>query len=169
MILVRLLDYPRISELLASLTLQEINYEFMSLYILPNTYIRPYVYTLPHWLYIQPNVYISPYAYMLSHILYINNLTCTYNLTHTYELTIFRSSNIPIFQYSNLPYDVAPYGSNAVYLSLYGIIWPCTTYTAFRLWNFSIFPCVTPTVINYHNNILVWRCPVCRTCSPSSV
>ena len=46
---------------------------------------------------------------------------------------------------------MATYGSNAVYLSLNGLLWPCTTYTAFRLWNLSTFPGVIPTVSNYHN------------------
>ena len=29
---------------------------------------------------------------------------------------------------SDIPYDMTPYGSNAVYLTLYVLLWPCTTY-----------------------------------------
>ena len=89
-------------------------------------------------------MYIRPYTYTLPHILYIHDLTRTYNLTHTYGLSILRSSD--------LIYDVDPYGSNSVYLSLYIILWPCTTYMAFHFWNLSTFLGVTPTVSNYHNS-----------------
>ena len=86
------------SELLTSLTLQYIKYELIRLYIHPNAYIQPCVYTLSHWLYVRPNVYIHPNAYTLPHISYIYYLTrtvlvisqCTSDLTLTYRLPIFR-------------------------------------------------------------------------------
>ena len=140
---------------------------------------------LPHRLYIQPNAYIRPYDYTPPHLLCINDITRTYDLTHTcgipifwssyilifqssdlpilqssnllifwsYYLPIFRSFDLLIFWSSNLPYDVAPYVSNAIYLSLYGLLWPCTTYMTFCLWNLSTITGVTPTVSNYYNNI----------------
>ena len=55
--------------------------------------------------------------------LYIYDLMHSYNLAHTYRLLIFPSSDHS--------YDVTPYGSNAVYIFLYGILWTCTTYTDF--------------------------------------
>ena len=94
MILVRILDYPKISELLASLTPQEIKYEFIRMYIRTNAYIQPYAYTLPHFMYILPNAYIRPYACTLSHISYIHDITRNYDLTRTYGLPIFRSSHL---------------------------------------------------------------------------
>ena len=50
------------SELLASLTLQEIKYEFIRLYIRPNAYIEPYSYTISHRMYVQLNMYLCVYA-----------------------------------------------------------------------------------------------------------
>ena len=32
-----------------------------------------------------------------------------------------------LIKYSDIPYDVTPYGSNAVYLNLYILLWPCMT------------------------------------------
>ena len=66
-----------------------------------------------------------------------------YDLTHTYNLT--RTYGLPIFRYSILLYDVIPYGSNAVYLSFCGLIWTCTTYTAFIIWELLTVTGVTPT------------------------
>ena len=108
----------KMNELLSSLTLHEVKYEFIRLYIWPYVYIWPYIYTLPHRLYAQPNANIRPYSYMIPHLSYIRGLTRTYNLR--------------VFLSSDLPYEVTPYGSNAVYLSLYGLIWPCMTYTALQ-------------------------------------
>ena len=50
------------------------------------------------------------FVYMISHIR-TDFLTLTYGLLNP----------------SDLPYDVTPYRSNNVYLTLYGILWPCTT------------------------------------------
>ena len=66
------------------------------------------------------------HIYMISHV-----LTISYVLTYS--------------RYSNLPYDVTQYISNAVYLSLYVLLWNCTTYTASSLWNWSKDPGVTRT------------------------
>ena len=98
---------------------------------------------LTYWLYIHPNAYIRPYTYKVPHLSYIHDLTPTYDLTRTY--------GFPILRYSNLLYAVAPYGSNAAYLSLYGLLWPCMTYTAFHIWNLSTVPGVTTTVSNHYN------------------
>ena len=57
--------------------------------------------------------------YSLPHLLYIHDITRNHDLTCTYRTIIFQSTGFL--------YDVAPYGYNAVYLSLYGLIWPCTT------------------------------------------
>ena len=73
--------------------------------------------------------------YMISHILTISHV-----------LTDFLYSDLPIFRSSNLPYDVTPYVSNAVYLSLHGLLWTCTISTAFIIWNLSTIPDVTPTL-----------------------
>ena len=97
---------------------------------------------------------------MLPHISYIYDPTRTYDLTRTYNLpiflssylSIFISSYLPILLSSYLPYDMAPCRSNSVYLYLYGLLWPCTNYPAFRLWNLCTVPGVTPTFSNYHNN-----------------
>ena len=80
--------WSKISELLDSITHQEIKYKFIRLYIWRNTYIWPYIYTLPYWLYVRPITYIQPYVYRLPHISYISDFTCTYNLTRTYGLPI---------------------------------------------------------------------------------
>ena len=77
--------------------------------------------------------------YIISHVLYLQS--------HSYLWT----SDLPIFQYSDFPYDLVPYLSNAVYLSLYGLLWLCTTYMTFCIWNLSTVPSVTPTVSHYHN------------------
>ena len=69
------------------------------------------------------------------------------------DLPVFQSSNFVIFKYfdfrivrsSDLLYDGIPYVSNAIYISLYGLIRPCTTYMAFSLWNLFTVPDVTPT------------------------
>ena len=139
------------------------------MYIWPNTYILSYAYRLPHRLYILSNKYIRPYAYTLPHLLYIYYLTRSYYLICTSNLPIFWSSDLPIFwssdlpifqssdltilqsynltilQSYNIPCDVIPYGSNVVYLFLYRLLWPCTTYTAFIICNLSTVPGVTPT------------------------
>ena len=36
-----------------------------------------------------------------------------------------------ILNYSDIPYDVTPYGYNALYLTSYGLLCPCITYKAF--------------------------------------
>ena len=69
-------------------------------------------------------MHIQLYAHMLPHILYIHSITCNYGLTCTYDLLVLQSYD--------LSYDVTPYGSNAICLSLYGLLCTCTTYTA--LW-----------------------------------
>ena len=54
------------------------------------------------------------FVYIISHIrLYLLNLP--YGLLNSFYL----------------PYDVTPYGYNALYFNLYGLICPCTTYTVF--------------------------------------
>ena len=85
----------------------------------------------------------------------IYGLTCIrYHIFHIYMiphiLTI--SHVLTIFLSSYLPYDMAPCRYNDVYISLYGLLWPCTNYPAFRHWNLCTIPGVTPTVSNYHNN-----------------
>ena len=94
MISARLLDYPKISELLASLILQKTKYEVLRPYIRTNACIRPYAYTLPHCLYIQSNACIRPYVCTVPHLSYTYDLTSTYSLTRTYGLPILRSSNL---------------------------------------------------------------------------
>ena len=82
------------------------------------------------------------HIYMISHVLTISYvLDCS-------------SSDLPIFRSSDIPCYVTPYGSNAVYLSLYVLLWPCTTYTDFSLWNLSKFPGVNPT--HSCGNIYEW-------------
>ena len=71
---------------------------------------------------------------------------CTYDL--------MRTSDLPILQSSNLPYDLVPYGSNALYFSLCGLLYPCTTYMDFFLWNLPTVLGVIPTVSNYHNIVV---------------
>ena len=50
------------------------------------------------------------FVYMISHV-------CTYFLNIWYVL----------LNSSYLPYYLTPYGSNDVYLTLYGLLWPCAT------------------------------------------
>ena len=95
---------------------------------------------------ILPNSYIRTYTYALTDISYIYDLTRTYNIT--------RTCRHPIFQYSDLLYHVNPYRSNAVYISLYGLIWNCTTYTTFNILNLSKVPGVTPT--HFYGHISEW-------------
>ena len=72
-------------------------------------------------------MYSLIYMYVLIHICY--HIFFIYVVSNV--LPIFtRTSDLPIFQSSDIPYYVTPYGSNAVYLSLYGLLWTCTTYTA---------------------------------------
>ena len=94
------------------------------------------------------------------HIGCIYNLMCIYGLTriryHIFCVYIIShvlmiSHVLTEFRSSNLLHDVTPCGSNSIYLSLYSLIWPCTTYKAFSIWNLSTVPGVTPTVSNYHN------------------
>ena len=153
--MVRLLDYPKIIDLWASLTPQEIKYEFIRLYILPKgcIYKQIRIYSLIHILYYIGCIYNLMRIYGLTHIRYhifhIDIISHVLRISHV--LTYLRSSYIPIFQYSNIPYDVAPYGSNSVYLSLYGLLWPCTNYMAFSLWDLSTVPGVTPTLSHCRN------------------
>ena len=73
-------------------------------------------------MYIQPNACIRPYEYMPPHLrIYIISQV----LTNSHILTNFLSSN--------LPYDVTSYGSNAAYVTLCGLLWPCTTYMDFTI------------------------------------
>ena len=116
-----------------------------------NTCIRTYIYTLEHWLYVWPNACIWKYANTLPHLSYICDLTHTYNITRTYRL--------PILRYSDIPYEATPYGSNDVYISLYGLLWPCTTYTAFSTCNLSTVTGVTPTLTPFI--IYLWRHHIC--------
>ena len=67
------------------------------------------------------------------------------------DLPIFQSFDLPIFRSSDLLYGVALYGSNAAYISLYGVLCPCTTYMAFCIWYLSTVPGVTTAISNYHN------------------
>ena len=67
-------------------------------------------------------------------------------LTISHVLNNFRSSDVL--------YDVTPYGSNVVYISLYSLLCPCTTYMAFSIWGLSTFTGVTPT--HSCGNIFEW-------------
>ena len=98
-------------------------------------------------------IYSLIHIHGLIHIRYRIFCICmiSHVLTISHVLPIFRSSDLPIFRSSDILYDVAPYVSNVEYLYLYVLLWTCTTYMAFRLWNLSTVTGVTPTVSNYHN------------------
>ena len=66
---------------------------------------------------------MQTYAYTLPYLSYMISYVRTDFLTLPYEL----------LNSSDLPYDMTRYGSNAIYLTLYGLLWPYTTYTTFYL------------------------------------